>query len=91
VSTFLVLGGPVHQPSAEYTYPKAFIEVAKHEGSLELMVLWRGFEKSGGMRMGREIPSRIKAKLLPNLVVIEPVGEWTDGHIRLAGSMLNCT
>ena len=38
--------------------------------------------------MGRDIPSRIKAKFLPNLVVVEPIGDWTDGHIRLAGSLL---
>jgi hypothetical protein len=83
-----MLGSPVHQPSAEYSYPKAFIEVAEHPRSLQLIRLWRTFEGSGGMHMGRDIPYRITAIFLPNLVVVEPIGEWTDARIRLAGSLL---
>ena len=52
-----------------------------------LIALWESQGARGGMRMGRDIPSRALAKFLPNIVISEPVGDWEDAHIRLAGSV----
>lgn len=38
--------------------------------------------------MGRDIPCRAIARFLSNISVCEPVGEWLDGRIRLAGEIL---
>ena len=38
--------------------------------------------------MGRDIPCRAIAKFLPNISVCEPIGDWADGRIRLAGQIL---
>ncbi len=84
----IVLGKPVHTPSAEFRYPKTVIAVPEHPSSLELIEHWRTHEATGGMRMGRDIPSRAIAKFLSGIVVCEPVGAWADGRIRLAGSVL---
>ncbi len=88
MSDSVVLGTPVHRPSAEFRYPKTVIAVPEHPSSVELIEHWHAQEATGGMRMGRDMPSRAIAKFLSNIVVCEPVGEWTDGRIRLAGSAL---
>ena len=40
------------------------------------------------MRMRRDIPSRALARLLPYILITEPVGAWDDARIRLAGTAL---
>ena len=88
MSASVILGTPVHTPSAEYQYPKTLLSVPEHPHSAELIALWRAFEAKDGMRMGRDIPSRALSKLLPSLVIAEPVDAWRDARIRLAGSVL---
>lgn len=78
----------MHTPSAEFRYPKTVIEAPEHLSSMALIECWRAHEATGGMRMHRDIPSRAIAQFLSNIVVCEPVGDWADGHIRLAGSVL---
>jgi hypothetical protein len=53
-----------------------------------LLECWREHEAKGGMRVGRDIPSRALAKLLPYILIAEPVGSWGDARIRLAGTAL---
>lgn len=83
----VVLGQPVHQPSPEFEYPKAVLIEPEHPSSAALIEIWRGYEAAGGMRMGRDIPSRAFGKFLPNIVIAEPAPDWSDAHIRLAGSV----
>jgi hypothetical protein len=40
------------------------------------------------MRMGRDIPSRELGKFLANIIIVEPIGDWEDSHVRLAGQIL---
>lgn len=84
----VVLGTPVHTPSAEYQYPKTVIGEPVHPSTIALIECWRGHEAEGGMRMGRDIPCRTMASLLNSIVIAEPIGDWDDAHIRLAGSVL---
>ena len=88
MSNSVVLGAVVHKPSAEFQYPKAVISVPEHPGSVALIEYWRTHEATGGMRMGRDVPSRAISKLLPNVAICEPVGAWTDARIRIAGAIL---
>lgn len=88
MSESVVLGQPVHEPSAEFQYPKTVLTAPEHPSAAALIEIWRAHEAEGGMRMGRDIPSRGLAKLLPNIVIAEPIGAWEDAYIRLAGSVL---
>lgn len=88
MSDYVVLGQPVHRPSPEFQYPKAVLTAPEHPSSAALIEIWRAHEATGGMRMGRDIPSRALAKFLPNIVIAEPKADWSDAHIRLAGSVL---
>jgi hypothetical protein len=38
--------------------------------------------------MGRDIPSRELAKYLANIIIVEPIGDWDDSRVRLAGQVL---
>ncbi len=84
----VILGQPVHTPSADFQYPKVVLSAPEHPSSVTLIAAWRGCEASGGMRMGRDIPSRALGKLLPSIVISEPAPDWRDARIRLAGSVL---
>lgn len=88
MSDSVVLGQPVHQPSAEFQYPKTVLSAPEHPSSTALIEIWRAHEATGGMRMGRDIPTRALGKLLPNIVIAEPQPDWSDARIRLAGSVL---
>jgi hypothetical protein len=78
----------VHKPAAGYTYPKAVIAEPEHSSSKALIHYWRSCEANGGMRMGREVPSRGLARFLSHISICEPVGDWADARIRIAGSIL---
>jgi hypothetical protein len=88
MSNSVVLGKVVHNPSAEFQYPKAVITVPEHPSSMALIEHWRAHEGRGGMCMGRDIPSRAISKLLSNIAICEPEIGWADARIRLAGSIL---
>jgi len=38
--------------------------------------------------MGRDVPSRGIARFLSHISICEPVDDWMDGRIRVAGSIL---
>ena len=82
----MVLGGPVHRPSpSKFSYPKHAVESPEHPDSQRLLAYWQSCQARGGMRMGRDVPARAIAKLLRSIAVSEPVGDWDDAYIRLAG------
>ena len=83
----IVLGQSVHNPSAEFQYPKVPIDAPTHPSSVALIEAWRACEAKGGMRMGRDIPSRALAKLLPSIIISEVEPGWTDARVRVAGSV----
>jgi hypothetical protein len=88
LSDSYALGERVHKPSERFTYPKAVIAEPQHPTSKVLIAHWRAYEAKGGMRMGRDVPSRAIATLLPSISICEPLGDWVDGRIRIAGSIL---
>jgi hypothetical protein len=58
----------------------------KHPRSVQLVQFWQEGEKSGGLVVGRDIPSRPIAAILRNLMVCEPIAEFSDFRIRHAGT-----
>ncbi|HEX4534045.1 MAG TPA: PAS domain-containing protein [Rhizomicrobium sp.] len=61
------------------------ITEAVHPSTLQLIAYWRECETRGGMMMGRDVPARAIANLLRDVTVSEPVNDWADARIRLAG------
>ena len=88
MSEDVVLGKPVLNPSPKTKFARTELEAAQHPLSIALMECWLDHEVSGGMRMGRDIPSRALSKLLPHVLITEPIGSWDDARVRLAGTAL---
>lgn len=88
MSDAVVLGQPVLNPSPQYRYVRTVCAEASHPNSIALMAFWRALEAKDGMRMGRDIPSRALAKLLPHILITEPIDNWSDARIRLAGTAM---
>jgi hypothetical protein len=84
----VVLGRIVDQSHYELQHRMTMVKTATHPASIKLIDYWRECDARGGLRMGRDIPSRAIGPLLKYLCVAEPVGDWTDGRIRLAGSTM---
>lgn len=59
-----------------------------HPDSKKLIEAWRNKQADGGFVMGRDIPSRTLAGLLHSIMVTEPVNDYSDFKIRLAGTAL---
>jgi hypothetical protein len=84
----MIFGRPVHEPSPEFDYPSFFKEAPELPATRALVDLWQSYEATGGMRMGRDIPSRELGRFLANIIIIEPVDDWADSRVRLAGQVL---
>jgi len=84
----MVFGRSMHEPSPEFDYPTVFKDAPELPATRALLELWQGYEDRGGMRMGRDIPSRELGKYLANIIIVEPVGDWEDSRVRLAGQVL---
>ncbi len=84
----MVFGKAVHQPSAEFDYPTIFKDAPELPLTKALIELWESYKSRGGMRMGRDIPSREMGKFLSNIIIVEPIGDWEDSYVRLAGQIL---
>ena len=84
----MVFGQSLHEPSAEFDYPTAFKTVPDLPATKALLQIWESYEARGGMQMGRDIPSRELGKFLGNITIVEPIGDWEDSHVRLAGQIL---
>ncbi len=88
VSNKMVFGLPLHEPSPEFSYPTIIKDSPELPATRALLEIWRTYETSGGMRMGRDIPSRELGKFLANIIIVEPIGDWEDSRVRLAGQIL---
>lgn len=84
----MIFGRPVHEPSKQFDYPTTLRDVAEHLQTRALVDIWQGYESGGGMRMGRDIPSREFGKYLAHIIIVEPVGDWDNSFVRLAGQVL---
>ena len=81
------LGRLVHKPMPGYEYFQWTVAKPTHPLSIQLLTFWEDCEERGGMRMGRDVPSKAIQGLLHNLRVTEPIGNWDDAIVRLAGQM----
>lgn len=88
MSEVVVLGKPVLGQSSTHRFVRTVLSAVNHPGAIALLECWRAYEATGGMRMGRDIPSHPLAKLLPFILIAEPIGHWDDARIRLAGTAL---
>lgn len=88
VSDRVVLGVPIHDPSAEFTYPTVLKEAPELSPTRALLKIWQQYEADDGMRMGRDIPSRKLARFLAHISIIEAIDDWADSFVRLAGQAL---
>jgi hypothetical protein len=59
-----------------------------HFGARLLFNHWQGKQQTGGMIVGRDLPSRALTPTLRNLILLEPVEGCRDFHVRLAGSAM---
>jgi hypothetical protein len=84
----VVLGRVVDRSHYELEHRMTVVETPTHPCSIQLLNYWRKCEAHGGMRMGRDIPSRAIGTLLKDLSVAEPIDDWADARIRLAGSSM---
>ena len=84
----VVLGKPILNPLPVHRFIRTVLDRLCHPNAQALLQCWREHEANGGMRMGRDIPSRALAKLLPDIIIAEPIGCWDDARIRLAGTAL---
>lgn len=82
----VVLGRPVLNRLPAHRYIRKVLDKPNHPNAQALLEFWREHEKSGGVRMGRDIPSRALARYLPNIIIAEPLSQWDDARIRLAGT-----
>jgi hypothetical protein len=62
------------------------IAAPEHPEAKALLAYWEHCRTGGGMRIGRDIPSREIARLMSRLSVLEPVEERRDFRFRLVGS-----
>ena len=78
-----------HGPPPELRYLTAILDKPNHPSSATLIDVWRAHEAHGGMRVGRDLPSRVLAPLLPRLALLVPIEDWKDARVRLVGTSLS--
>ncbi|HTO40751.1 MAG TPA: PAS domain-containing protein [Rhizomicrobium sp.] len=88
VSDRVILGMPIHDPSAEFNYPTMLKAAPELAPARALLKIWQHYEADGGMRMGRDIPSRKLARFLAHISIVEAIDDWADSFTRLAGQAL---
>ena len=57
-----------------------------HEGTIQLIQYWREKDSSGGLVVGRDIPSKAISNILSNLIVYEPISDFADFRVQHAGT-----
>jgi hypothetical protein len=82
----VVLGRNVDRSHYDFQHHIKIIKVPTHPSSIRLIAYWQECLSRGGMLMGRDVPSRAIASLLQDITVAEPVDDWKDARMRLAGS-----
>lgn len=63
------------------------VSTPAHPDSQNLLTVWLAREESGGLVVGRDVPSRAISAQLHSIMVTEPMADG-DFHIRIAGSAL---
>jgi len=87
MSSFGTKYDPAFAPAAEpsdirpMTLPSPF-----HPEALALHDYWLACQKNGGLKIGRDLPSREIAKLMSKLSVLEANADESDFRFRLVGS-----
>ena len=56
------------------------------EGSIQLIKYWREKDSSGGLVVGRDIPSKAISSILSSLIVYEPISDFADFRVQHAGT-----
>ena len=83
----ILLGKTVRDNAQQdYVHTMTPVSLPAHPFTIRLCTYWDNCRANGGMRMGRDIPNRAIAPLLKHVSVAEPVGDWADARLRLAGS-----
>ena len=59
-----------------------------HPLAVAFLGVWRDRSSTRELVVGKDIPSRPFVRFLPNLMIVEPIDDDTDGRIRIAGSAL---
>ncbi|HSM95061.1 MAG TPA: PAS domain-containing protein [Rhizomicrobium sp.] len=81
-------GQEIERSYRELEHRMRGINMPTHPSTIRLIAYWQACEARGGMRMGRDVPASDIAALMPDLTVAEPVRDWADARIRLAGSAM---
>jgi hypothetical protein len=69
-------------------FKRAYTPVAEpcHPHSVQLIEFWHEKESTGGLVVGRDIPSKAISGILRNLIVYEPIADCSDFRVRHAGT-----
>jgi hypothetical protein len=81
----IVLGEHIDRSFYELDHRFTVVDEPVHASSRQLIAYWRACEAKGGMRMGRDIPRRAIARLLSQVMILEPFPNWEDAYVRYAG------
>jgi hypothetical protein len=84
----VLLGRNVDRSHYDFQHRIMVVKVPVHPSSIRLIAYWQECQARGGMRMGVDVPSRAIAPLLQDITVAEPVDDWRDARMRLAGSAM---
>jgi hypothetical protein len=82
----VVLGRFVDRSQYDCEHRFNIVKDPVHPSTTALLAHWRACQVNGGMRMGRDIPSRAIATLMKDIIISEPIGDWEDARLRLVGS-----
>jgi hypothetical protein len=81
----VILGKHIDESYYQLDHRFAPQDAPAHPLSLQLLAFRDACEAKGGMRMGREVPSRAVVPFLSHMMIHEPIEDWTDARIRYAG------
>jgi hypothetical protein len=84
----VLLGRNVDRSHYDFQHRITVVKTPTHPSSIRLLAYWQECQARGGMRMGVDVPSRAIAPLLQDITVAEPVDDWADARMRLAGSAM---
>src|ERR1700744_5278941 len=82
----VLLGRNVDRSHYELQHRMTVVKTPTHPSTIRLIAYWQECLARGGMQMGVDVPSRAIASLLQDITVAEPVDDWKDARMRLAGS-----
>jgi len=81
-------GRSIESAPSELEHRIRGINMPTHPSTIRLIAYWQECEARGGLRMERDIPAPQIASLMQDLMVAEPVRDWADARIHLAGAAM---